>query len=129
MRAPGAGNTRPGATGTGNTTGTPGTGASGASARLRGPRRCVKVPFTARVTGRQIARVTFYVDGKHRRTVKATDGQTLFSLHVNPLEQNLNKHRITAKVRFTTPSGAKLRTLRLVYQRCSTAATEPRFTG
>ena len=30
--------------------------------------------------------------------------------------------RITAKVRFTAGSGAKARTLRLVYQRCSKAA-------
>jgi hypothetical protein len=128
--APGVGNNTPGAPGAGGATGTPGTGAAtGGSPRLRGPQHCVKVPFRARVTGRQIAQVTFYVDGKLRRTVKATAGQILFSLRVNPLEQNLDKHRITAKVRFTTASGAKLHTLRFVYQRCSTAAAKPRFTG
>jgi hypothetical protein len=126
---PGAGGTT-GTPGSGSTTGTPSAGSTaGASARLRGPHRCIRGPFRARVNGRQIAQVTFFVDAKRRRTVHATSGQTVFSLRVNPLEQNLKIHRITAKVRFTTNSGATARTLRLVYQRCSKAAVRPRFTG
>jgi hypothetical protein len=101
---------------------------AGASARLRGPRRCVDNAFRARVSGRQISRVTFFVDAKRRRTINATAGQTVFSLRINPARQNLGVHRITAKVRFTD-SAAKSRTLRLVYQRCSKAAVSPRFTG
>jgi hypothetical protein len=128
--APGAGNNRPGAPGAGSTTGTPGTGAmTGASARLSGPRRCVRGPFRARVRGREITQVTFFVDAKRRRTVHATSGRRVFSLRVNPLGQNYGVHRITAKVRFTANSGAKTRTLRLVYQRCSTVPARPRFTG
>ena len=34
------------------------------AARLRGPTKCVARKFHAMVTGRQIARVRFYVDGK-----------------------------------------------------------------
>ena len=104
---------------------------AGASAPLSGPRahRCVRGPFRARVSGRKIAQVTFFVDGKRRRTVKATRGRTVFSLRLNPLAQSLRVHRITAKIRFTPRSGAKARRLRLVYQRCSTAAVRPRFTG
>jgi hypothetical protein len=110
--------------------GTPVPGATaGASARLRGPRRCVNTAFRARVSGRQISRVTFFVDAKRRRTVKAKAGQTVFWLPINPRRQNYKVHRITAKVRFTATSAAKARTLRLVYQRCSTAAVRPRFTG
>jgi ice-binding like protein len=99
------------------------------SVRLTGPGRYVRGPFRVRVRGREIAQVTFYVDGKRRRTVKAKRGRTVFSLHVNPLAQSFRVHRITAKIRFTAASGAKARTLRLVYQRRSTAAVSPRFTG
>jgi hypothetical protein len=125
--------------GPGGTTGTPGAGsttgspsAGSAAARLSGPKRCVGAPFRARVTGRQIAQVTFFVDGKRRQTVKATPGRIVFSLRVDPRGQDSRVHRITARVRFTAGSGAKARTLRLVYQRCSTAGagvTPPRFTG
>jgi Ice-binding-like len=135
---PGAGGTT-GTPGAGSPTGTPGagstTGSSGAgstarpAARLSGPRHCVRIPFRARVTGRQIAQVTFFVDARRRRTVTATRGRTVFSLRVNPLGQRSGVHRISAKVRFAAGSGAKARTLRLVYRRCSTAAVRPRFTG
>jgi hypothetical protein len=128
-----------GTPGAGGPTGTPGAGSPGAgsttgstaapAARLSGPRRCVRTPFRARVTGRQVAQVTFYVDARRRRTVQATRGRTVFSLRVNPLEQSIGVHRITAKVRFAAGSGAQARTLRLVYQRCSKAAVRPRFTG
>jgi hypothetical protein len=138
--APGSGGTT-GTPGSGGTTGRPGDsstgpasgGQGGPTARLTGPRRCVEGPFRARVSGRKIAQVTFFVDGKRRQTVKATRGRTVFSVRVNPLAQGLAVHRITAKVRFVAGSGAKTRTLRLVYQRCSVAGAgvtpPPRFTG
>jgi Ice-binding-like len=121
----------PGVTPTpGSTTDTPAPdGTARASARLRGPQRCVKRPFVARVSGRHIARVTFFVDAKRRRTVRATAGRTTFSLRINPTRQTFRVHRITAKVRFTANSAAKTRTLRLIYQRCSKAAAKPRFAG
>jgi hypothetical protein len=128
-----------GTPGAGGPTGTPGAGTkpgspsagstAGATARLSGPKRCVRGPFRARVSGRAIAQVTFFVDAKRRRTVKATGGRTVFSLRVNPLGQSFGVHRITAKVSFTADSGAKARPLRLVYQRCSKVAVRPRFTG
>jgi hypothetical protein len=113
-----------------DSTGSPGdsTGSTGASARLRGPTGCVARPFRARVSGRQIAHVTFFVDATRRQTIKTKPGQTVFSLRVDPRRQNTGKHRITAKVRFTTNSAAKARTLRLVYHRCNTPK-RPRFTG
>jgi hypothetical protein len=102
------------------------------SPRLRGPQRCAGAPFSARVTGRQIAQVVFSVDGKRRQAVKATRGRTVFSLRVDPRGQGFGVHHITARVRFTAGSGATARTLRLVYTRCSKAGagvTPPRFTG
>ena len=111
--------------GTGGTTGASAGG--GPTARIRGPQRCVEGPFRARVTGRRIAQVTFSVDGRPRARVRARPGRTIFSFRVNPRAQSLRAHRITARVRFT--GGAPSRTLRLVYQRCSTVAIAPRFTG
>jgi hypothetical protein len=90
---------------------------------------CVRRPFRARVSGRQIAQVTFFVDAARRQTIKAKPGQTVFSLRLNPRRQNVGRHRITAKVRFTANSATRSRTLRLVYQRCSNTPTGPRFTA
>jgi hypothetical protein len=126
---PGAGSGT-GAPGAGSTTGTPGTGATtGASARLSGPRLCVRGAFTAHVSGREISQVTFFVDARRRRTLHANSQRSVFSLRVDPRGQNVGVHRITARVRFTASSGARARTLRLVYKRCSKAAVKPRFTG
>ncbi|MEA2274561.1 MAG: hypothetical protein QOI98_3269 [Solirubrobacteraceae bacterium] len=125
--APGA----PGANGPSGSTSSPSSagGTARATARLSGPKRCVSGPFRARVSGRRIAQVTFFVDGRRRGTVKAKEGRTVFSLRVDPREQDLGAHRITAKVRFTAGRGATARTLRLVYQGCSQGAVRPRFTG
>jgi hypothetical protein len=108
----------------------PGPGDStGASARLSGPSGCVTRPFWARVSGRQIDRVTFFVDAKRRRTVNTNARRTVFSLRVNALKQSPGTHRITATVNFSADSHAKARTLRLVYQRCPKTAPKPQFTG
>jgi Ice-binding-like len=104
------------------------TGSTRASARLRGPTGCVARPFRARVSGRQIAHVTFFVDATRRQTINAKPGRTVFSLRVDPRRQSVGKHRITAKVRFAANSAVKALTLRLVYQRCNTPK-RPRFTG
>jgi hypothetical protein len=119
-----------GAPGAGSDTGsTQAGGRAGASARLSGPRRCVAGDFQARVRGRRIAQVSFFVDGKRRHTVRAAPGRTVFSLRVDSRRQNLAVHRIHARVRFTAASRAKTRTLRFAYQRCATADVKPRFTG
>jgi hypothetical protein len=110
----------------------PGSGTSGstrATGRLSGPKRCVGSPFTARVSGREIAQVTFFVDGRRRRTVKAKTGRSVFALRLDPRGQSGEVHRVTAEVRFTSASGAKARKLRLVYRRCSALVTRPHFTG
>jgi len=122
--APGAGSQ------TGSTSGNSPSGrAAGASARLSGPRHCVAGDFRARVRGRRIAAVTFFVDGRRHRTVRAAPGRTVFTLRVDPRRQGGGVHRINARVRFTAASGAKTRTLRFAYQRCAAADVRPRFTG
>ncbi len=112
--------------GAGGTPGLPGT-----TPRLRGPTRCVNAPFSVRATGRGIARVTFYVDGKRRSTVKAAPGRSVFSLRVNPSKYSSRVHHVVAWIGYTAASGRRARTLRVVYQRCARAGvtSPPRFTG
>jgi len=127
---PGGGTPGGGPPGSGSSSG-PGAGdtAGPPSARLSGPHGCVGGPFAVRVTGRAIAQVRFFVDGRRRQTVNAKKGRTVFLLRVNPHGQDSGMHRITARVRFSAASGAKARRLHFVYARCSNVAAGPRFTG
>jgi hypothetical protein len=125
------GGTAPGGTAPGGTTPDrggilPETIASG-RARLRGPSGCVKQAFHARVTGRSIASVAFYVDG---RLVKRFAGERKsYSIKVNPRRYGLGRHRIVARVTFAPASGTQARTLPLTFRRCARGAVAPRFTG
>jgi hypothetical protein len=98
------------------------------TAELRGPSRCVHTAFRARVSGHGIAQVRFYLDGRWRRTITAKAGQTVFSVLTYPRGRGSGVHHVTAKVRFKR-AGTKIRTLRMVYQRCGSATVAPRFTG
>jgi hypothetical protein len=95
-------------------------------AQLRGPSGCVKSAFRARVNGRSIASVTFYVDG---RRVKTVGRGGPFSLKVNPKRYGLGRHKVVALVRFTAASETKSRKLPLTFRRCAQGAVAPRFTG
>jgi hypothetical protein len=126
--APGAG--MPGIAGPGGTVGPADAGdAAGMSVRLSGPSGCVSGRFRASVIGREIAQVRFFFDGKWRRTITAKRDQTVFTLLMSPRGRSSAVRRVTAKVRFDATTGAKPVKLRLVYQRCSRAATSPKFTG
>ncbi|MDP1846276.1 MAG: ice-binding family protein [Solirubrobacteraceae bacterium] len=98
------------------------------SAKIRGPIGAVTGPFTVSVTGRAIAKVVFYVDGKRRTTVRAKTGRTRFSLRINPRRQSRRVHRVTARVTFSTSSRTRGTSVRVLYRRPSAPAT-PRFTG
>jgi hypothetical protein len=95
-------------------------------AQLRGPSGCLKQAFKARVSGRSIASVTFFVDG---RKVKKIGAGKAFALKLNPKKYGLGRHKIVAKVRFTAESGTKARKLSLTFRRCAQGAVAPRFTG
>jgi hypothetical protein len=95
-------------------------------AQLRGPSGCVKQAFRARVSGRSIASVTFFVDG---RKVKQVGRGGAFALKVNPARYGLGRHKVVAVVRFTAESGTKARRLPLTFRRCAQGAVAPRFTG
>jgi hypothetical protein len=50
-------------------------------------------------------------------------------LPVRPNTLSRGTHRVMAVTYFTTASGTKFRTLRVVFSRCARAAVQPRFTG
>jgi hypothetical protein len=96
----------------------------------RGPPRaggCVSLPFTVRVAGRRIRQVSFFLDGRSLGTVKAKPGRRVFRMRIDPRDQDMSAHRVTARVRFTAASGTRTRTLRLTFVRCQ--LVQPRFTG
>jgi type VI secretion system secreted protein VgrG len=93
--------------------------------RSPGTRHRCDAGFGATVTGRQIARVVFRLDGKRI----ATRTGSPFRVFVRALP---GRHSITARVTFT--DGTRARTLRVGYRACAAAALRPRrgpsqFTG
>jgi hypothetical protein len=92
---------------------------------LRGPSGCVKQAFKARVSGRSIESVTFFLDGRKIRTV----GRGAFTLTVKPSQLGIGRHRIVALVKFTQRSDTANRRLPLTFRRCAQGAVAPRFTG
>jgi hypothetical protein len=96
-------------------------------AALRGPSGCVKQAFTARVRGRSISAVTFFLDG---RQVKRISGKrSVYTLSVTPSRFGFGRHKIVARVQFTAASGTKTRRLPLTFRRCAQGTVAPRFTG
>lgn len=98
------------------------------AARIVGPSTCTRVPaVNATVTGRQITRVTFYVDGKRSRSLTRPDsiGRWRLSMQV----RSFGTHRVRALVHFTRASGTQTKTLRLTFSRCRAAVVRPQFTG
>jgi uncharacterized repeat protein (TIGR01451 family) len=107
---------------------TPASGAPTGTAKLRGPSGCASRPFRVTVSGRGIARVEFLLDGKLHRKIKARDGQTVFSVRIDPRRQARVAHRVSAKVSFRSSASTVVRRLRLVYVSCARSAI-PRFAG
>jgi hypothetical protein len=98
-------------------------------ARLVSPTGCVTRNFNVQVSGRQIRRVVFYMDGKKVKTLSRPNAGTRFRLPVTPGTLRRGTHRVLAVTYFTKASGTKSRTLKVVFQRCSRKAVAPKFTG
>ena len=96
-------------------------------AALRGPSGCVKTAFRARVRGRSISSVTFFVDG---RRVKQVNGKrAVYRVKVRPGRFGFGRHKVIALVQFTESSGTPARRLPLTFRRCAQGTVAPRFTG
>jgi uncharacterized repeat protein (TIGR01451 family) len=99
------------------------------SARLRGPVGCPIRATTAVVTGKRIAKVVFYVDGKKVKTVTHPDANGRWSLRIVPNRLRYGSHKVTVKVTFVANTKAKSKTLKLSFTRCHAAILKPKFTG
>jgi len=95
-------------------------------ARLNGPSGCVKQAFRARVSGRSIEAVAFFVDGKlaavHRYACGLLDQGPAGAVRLRPPQG-------VARVTFVEGSGTQARALPLTFPRCAQGAVAPRFTG
>jgi hypothetical protein len=100
------------------------------SARLQGPHGCPDTnAVAATVSGRKIAKVTFYIDGRKVKTLTRPNKGRRWSLSVNMRKIAYGSHRVVAKVQFTRASGTKTKTLRLSFSRCGANNVRPQFTG
>jgi hypothetical protein len=100
------------------------------SARVTGPRRCsTSDVVVARVLGRRIARVTFYVDNKKVKTLNRANRGRNWVLSVRIPGLKHGTHRVLARVVFTRSSQTRPRTLPLSVAVCSSAPVRPQFTG
>ena len=99
-------------------------------ARIAGARTCPVSAFNVRVTGRQIRRVTFTVDGRRVATVTRADRLGRWQAKVNPRGLRTGLHRVQARVEFNRGAGSA-RTLRMSFRTCARPAAQvaPSFTG
>lgn len=100
------------------------------SAQIAGRTGCQGSPFAIRVTGRQIAKVVYTLDGKQILTLrKRNSSGKYFRVVINPRPMKSGTHRVLARITFKAASGTKPRTLRVVFSRCARQAVAPKFTG
>jgi hypothetical protein len=99
------------------------------SAKLLGPTGCVSKAFNARVTGVNVAKVVFTLDGKKIKTLTKPNVGTAFSVRVNPAKFRIGVHRMVATTTFKAATKKKAQTMRLSFQRCAKKLAAPRFTG
>jgi hypothetical protein len=97
-----------------------------AAARLIGPKRCVSNRYSVAVTGGPVRSVSFWVNGKRVKTVKARTGQRRFSANL-PLRSAVA--RVEARVSFASDARPRSRRLRTTIRRCAPRVVRPQFTG
>ncbi len=109
---------------------TGGTTAKRGSARLKGTVGCATGTFaTASVSGSQIRKVTFKINGKTVKTLTKPNNGSRYTLKTRTKRLKVGSYKVTATVQFTTASGTKAKTLRLQFSRCTPRSVRPQFTG
>jgi hypothetical protein len=99
------------------------------SARLRGPAGCLSGgSHTLAVTGKRIAKVTFYLDGKKVAVRRKADSHGRFTYKVNRSSLRLGAHTVVAKVNYKPETVPGTKTFRRTFARCA-QAIQPKFTG
>jgi hypothetical protein len=98
------------------------------SARIAGASGCVARKFSVKVSGKQILRVEFRIDGKKRATVSKPDSKGRFVFKVDPKKFKSGSHLLVAKSVFNAASNTNAKTMKLRFARC-VRRTAPAFTG
>jgi len=99
------------------------------TAAIAGHTGCQGTPFRVTVTGRQIQRVVFTLDGKIVRRLSKPNSGSRYVLQVKPSTLRHGVHRIIARATFLKQSGTKAKTMRVSFSRCARRANAPAFTG
>jgi hypothetical protein len=99
------------------------------NAKLLAPTGCVAKAFNARVSGQNVAKVVFFLDGKKIKTLTTPNSGARFQVRVNPANMKIGVHRITASVTFKAITKKAAQTFRISFQRCAKKLAAPRFTG
>jgi hypothetical protein len=98
------------------------------SATLHASQGCVSGPRTkVSVSGRNIDRVAFYVDGRLIKRVTQPNGAGRFALTMKCSRLSVGAHRASAVVSFTEGTSPARQTLR--FQITRAAQVSPRHTG
>lgn len=103
-----------------------GTRVVAARATLSAPRSCVDRRFTVTVAGAHVRSVTFVVNGRPVRTIRARPNQRRFSV---VLPARTAVAHVTARVTFSAAASPRTKTLRKTVRRCTPSALSPNFTG
>jgi hypothetical protein len=99
------------------------------TAAISGKTGCQGAPFNVVVSGHQISRVVFTLDGKVIKTLRRPNSGTRYKLPVRPGSLKSGTHHIVARTIFAAKSGTKSKTLRVTFSRCAHQAALPAFTG
>jgi hypothetical protein len=99
------------------------------NARLVAPTGCTARAFNARVSGTNVLKVVFTLDGKKIKTLLKPNSGKNFQIRVNPAKLRIGVHRIQAVVTFTSQTKKKPQTFKVSFQRCPRKLSAPRFTG
>jgi hypothetical protein len=99
------------------------------TAAISGKAGCQGTAFRVSISGREIERVVFTIDGKTVRVLSRPNSGDRWVLPVNPRTKTAGVHRVLARVIFTKQSGTRSRTLRTAFSRCARRAALPAFTG
>jgi hypothetical protein len=107
----------------------PSSGPGPATAQISGVTGCATQNFNVTVTGQQIRRVVFTLDGRGVKILTKPNSGGKYVLAVRPGRLRRGTHRVVATTTFTAASRTRTRTLRVVFQRCTRSVSAPRFTG
>ncbi|HUR84013.1 MAG TPA: hypothetical protein VMY78_01595 [Solirubrobacteraceae bacterium] len=101
------------------------------TAKLLRPTRCVARSFTASVSGKRIARVRFYVDGKLIATVRRSNGSGgRWRARIDTARYRAGSaHRLVARIGFAASANTRPSVQSTSLRRCGIAVVAPAFTG